>query len=461
MKNLILSTLATCVLASSVPAQSEIFTLTSEYWTSERFLDRFMGTYGVIEDIEPDITEEEAAVFQTLVPLLQQGQIEAAIQQLATAITPESSAALDFTLGNLFFEKGQANRALSYYQNALRKFPNFVRVHKNIAFVHVRGEAWDKAVPALLKSIELGQEDSDTYGLLAFAYLMEKKYASAESAYKNALTLDPESVDWRNGLIRVLIESGQFDRGILLLDEAILKTPEVADYWLMQTDAFVSSGQTDKAIANLEMIKRLGFATGATMELLGKIYLREGLPTSAFEAFTASIESNDPLGTDAYLGLAETFVLLGNFEEAEKFLEEIEEEAELSNKEQITFLGIKGEMLINSGRAEEASEILNQLISRDPNNADAIMTLAVYHERKSEFEKAAFLYERATKNRDLDVSAEAYLAYAQMRVGQKMYDKALPLLRSYLDLKRNTRVERYLESVERAAAQAAASNAGA
>ena len=57
MKNLILSTLATCVLASSVPAQSEIFTLTSEYWTSERFLDRFMGTYGVIEDIEPDITE--------------------------------------------------------------------------------------------------------------------------------------------------------------------------------------------------------------------------------------------------------------------------------------------------------------------------------------------------------------------------------------------------------------------
>ena len=118
-------------------------------------------------------------------------------------------------------------------------------------------------------------------------------------------------------------------------------------------------------------------------------------------------------------------------------------------------------MLINSGRAEEASEILNQLISRDPNNANAIMTLAVYHERKSEFEKAAFLYERATKNRDLDVSAEAYLAYAQMRVGQKMYDKALPLLRSYLDLKRNTRVERYLESVERAAAQAAAANAGA
>ena len=114
-------------------------------------------------------------------------------------------------------------------------------------------------------------------------------------------------------------------------------------------------------------------------------------------------------------------------------------------------------MFLGTGRADEAAVILQQLIDRDPNNGEALMSLASYHSGKSAYEKAAFLYERAIKIDEYE--KEALLAYAEMRVAQKEYAKAIPLLRRYLRIERNSSVERYLESIERVAAQIAARNA--
>ncbi|MGB0370118.1 MAG: tetratricopeptide repeat protein [Opitutales bacterium] len=454
MKHTILILLAALTSASYSYGQNT-FGLTQNYWSSKGFLDRLMGSYGFSGEIEPSISEEEAALFRDqIVPMMQAGQVDSAIQTLATALTPESSAQLDFNLGNLFFQRENFPRALQYYNQAVGKFENFLRVYRNMGFVHVRSEQFDEAVVSLLKVIELGEGDGDTYGLLAFCYMNREQYGAAESAYRNAILLDPNSVDWRNGLIQCLVQAGRSDEAIILLEDAILADPKEAAYWQLQTDAFVSTRQYDRAIGNLEMLKRLGLSDAVTMKLLGELYMRERLPESALGAFKLALEAESKLSTEDYVRIAQTFLVQGNYDETESFVEQMESTVDLSSTEKIEILNLKSKLYLNTGRTDEAAKILQQLIDRDPNNGEALILLAEYNADKEQFEKAGFLYERATKVDDY--AAEAYLDYAQMRVTQKQYAKAVPLLRSYLRLKPSNRVERYLESVERAAAQAAA-----
>lgn len=457
MNSLIKTIILSLVCAFSLSAQPTP-QLTQNYWKSKDFVDRFMGAYGFDGEIEPSVNEAEAAIMRDQVsPLLQNGQVDAAIQVVAGALTPESSAALDFTLGNMFYQKGQYPRARQYYNQAIRKFGNFLRAYKFRGYIDVQEGDYDAGIEALLKVIELGQGDAPTYGMLGFCYMSKEQFGAAESAYRDAILLDPNNLDFRNGLIQCLYQGGRYDEAISLLEDAILADPKKVEYWVMQTQALANTKQFDRAIGNLEMIKRMGMAEGATMNLLGELYLSEELYDSALDAFKLALASKDKLRNEDYLRIAQTFYALGSYEQAEEFATNLEGTLDLDNKQKIAVLNLKSEIYLSTGREDDAAKILEELISRDPNNGAALVSLAKYNWNADQFEKAAFFYERATK---LDeYAAEAYLDFAQMRVDQKKYDDAVPLLREYLRIKPSTRVTRYLESIERAAVQAAA-NAG-
>ncbi|MEM7674025.1 MAG: tetratricopeptide repeat protein [Verrucomicrobiota bacterium] len=432
--------------------------LTQNYWNSQDFIDRFMGAYGFDGDIEPSVNEEEAAVLRdTVSPLLQSGQIDAAIQQLASALTPDSSAAMDFTLGNMFYQKAQYGRARQYYRQAINKFKNFLRAYKFLAVVDVQDGRYDSAIQSFLKVIELGQGDALTYGMLGFCYMNKEQFGAAESAYRDAILLNPDELDFRNGLIQCLYEAGRYAEAITLLEDAILADPTKVQYWIMQTQALTNTKQFQRAIGNLEMIKRMGLATASTANLLGELYLNESLYDSALGAFKLALESKEKLRNIDYIRIAQTFLAIGSYSEAEEYVTSLEGTLDLDNDQKILVLNIKSDIYLDTDRRAEASEILQELIGRDPSNGPALLSLAEYNWDEMKYEQAAFYYERATKLEDF--AAEAYLDFAQMRAAQKKYADAIPLLREHLRIKPSTRVTRYLENLERAAAQAAANEA--
>ena len=59
-----------------------------------------MASYGVKSGVEPKISIEEKELFDELIPQIQ-ADPKQAVLTLTGAITPDSSAALDFTLANL------------------------------------------------------------------------------------------------------------------------------------------------------------------------------------------------------------------------------------------------------------------------------------------------------------------------------------------------------------------------
>ncbi|MFM9170364.1 MAG: hypothetical protein ACKOTD_09675, partial [Phycisphaerales bacterium] len=66
----------------------------------------------------------------------------------------------------------------------------------------MRKNMLEDAIAAFNRMIELGGADAYSYGLLGFCHSSRQDYQPAEAAYRSALLLQPENVEWRLGLTR-------------------------------------------------------------------------------------------------------------------------------------------------------------------------------------------------------------------------------------------------------------------
>ena len=85
---------------------------------------------------------------------------------LISKIEAESSAALDFTLGNLYAQADNNSKAVIQYRAAIDKFPDFQRAHINLGVVLIQLGQNSDALSELLRALELGAEDGNIYGLI-------------------------------------------------------------------------------------------------------------------------------------------------------------------------------------------------------------------------------------------------------------------------------------------------------
>ena len=121
-----------------------------------------MGSYGVHTQLEPKLAEEESELFRTLSVILDTN-LEQGAQMLQQSITPESSAALDFTLGTIRMQQNDAPKAIENYKAAIKKFPNFMRAYKNLGLAYIQNENLEEAATMLVKGLELGGGDGLSY----------------------------------------------------------------------------------------------------------------------------------------------------------------------------------------------------------------------------------------------------------------------------------------------------------
>ena len=122
--------LALGLLAPSLGQAQPSFASTRQFWKDPEFINKFMASYGVKSEVEPKINAEEKELFDKLIPQIQADPTQA-IVMLIEAITPESSAALDFTLANLYVQANDYPKAVVQYRQAIIKFPDFQRAHMN------------------------------------------------------------------------------------------------------------------------------------------------------------------------------------------------------------------------------------------------------------------------------------------------------------------------------------------
>jgi tetratricopeptide (TPR) repeat protein len=448
IKQLILG--ASFVAGTLLNAQSTVDSIARDMWNDPAFIKSFTGSYGFLAGYEPIISDEEKESLRGLIDLIKASP-KVAIQQLELQIKQNSSAAFDFILANLYFQDGNLVKAEQYYQTAVKKHPEFRRAYKNLGLVQVQGGNFDEAIKTISKAMELGEVDGRAYGLLGYGYLTQQRFYPAETAYRQAILMQPDVTDWKVGLARCLLETQRYADAIALFQTLLMDEPNNSDYWLLQGNAYLGKGESMNAAQNIEIVRRMGKADLTTLTLLGDIYMNNQAPSLALSAYLASIEKADEQDTKSLLRAAEVLTRSGNYDEAQIMVTKTRAHyaSALPEADDYKLLNLEAKIARAKGEDAVAVAALNRIVEHDALNGEAIIELANYHADQGDLAKAINRYEQAEKIQSSE--RPALIAHAQTLVRRGDYKAAMPLLRRALQLKTDNSLEDYAERVETAA----------
>ncbi len=422
-----------------------------EIWNDPVFQKQFIAGYGINSEIEPRITPEEVAILEKIRPLMSQ-DLPKAEETLKKQIKPDASAVLDFTLAGIYFQQDKMAEALENYRKAVGKFPSFRRAWRNLGLIRARDGKYDDAIAAFTKMIELGGGDAYSYGLLGFAYASKLDYQAAEVAYRNALLLQPENIQWRLGLTRCVFKQQKFEDAVTLLEVLIARNPEQADYWLLQAQAYLGMKLPLRAAEDLEAVDRLGKATVESHHTLGDIYLNEGLTDLASRAYLRAMDLDPKQSASRPLRSMEMLSTRGALVQARQVSTKIHEvfDKQLQEADRRRLLKLDARLsMAEGGSTPETAKVLDEIVKLDPLDGEALMLLGQHYTRQNEPDRAIFYYERAESIESVEVNAR--IRHAQILVGLRRYGEALPLLRRALEMRPREDVQKYTDQVERLA----------
>ena len=447
MKKILSLILGATLATASTQAQSQ--NPAASQWNDPSFVKEFLGSYGFLAGAEPQITDEEKEGLRALVDLIKVSPT-AAIKQLEPQINNSSSAAFDFILANLYFQNGNLENAEKYYTNATTKHPDFRRAYKNLGLVQVQQGNFEKAIKTISKAMELGEVDGRSYGLLGYGYLTQERYYPAEAAYRQAILMQPDVIDWKVGLVQCLLQTARYKDAIALFDTLIKDDPSNTDYWILQSNAYIGDNQPLKAAQNIETARRMGAADLATLTLLGDIYLNNESPDLALIAYLEAVKLAESKDIKSLIRATELFNRTANYPQAKAMLADTRAKfPELDEENELKLLTIQAKIASAEGDDDSAIATLSEIIKRDNLNGDAMIELANLYAAGGDMAKAINRYQQAEKIDEFE--RQALVAHAQARVRNSDYKAAVPLLKRALAIKSDSNLEEFAKRVERAA----------
>lgn len=429
------------------------------------FGKRFMGSYGFLPDVEPPIDsqdKDEKAYFLAIKELLQANNMAALKAKLQRELNPDiSHPALLFILGNVYFQEGNNSEAERWYQAAIRKFPSFLRAHKNLGLLHYQNGDNAQAVASLSEAVRLGDRSPQTAGLLGICHMNLENWLAADSALRQAMVLEPEKQEWKRALLRVFFDGGQFAAALSMVNTMLGEKPEDEKLWLMKGRALMELNRPEAASVAMETLRHMGEAGPEILETLGAVYMDQEKPNAALAAYSAAAAASKKLKGSSVLRTADLLFGYQYVEQAKRYVNEVRSRVnELSDQEQLELRTLEAKIARAEGDLGTAMTVLQDIVLQDNVNGEARIELAQLfagqakteerEARKAEyFARAQLYFEQAMKIDDSE--ALAALRYGQMLVSKGDYIKAVPFLKRSYQLRPKDSVDQYIKRVERAA----------
>lgn len=457
---------------------AEPIKVSPELFRSTEFKQRFVGSYGFLPRVEPKVDQEEAQLIAELSELLSLGKFQDSEQRLLefievrkNPVEPDQeprdvSAALIFTLGNLYYQNGRLAEAEQSYQIAIKRFPEYRRAHKNFALLYAHSDRLEKALPHLMKAIDLGEADHLSFGLLGHAMLDQGKAIAAEEAFRQAYLLKPDEKDWKVGLAQALLLKEDWSQAASMMQTLIEESPDDPMFWMQQANCFIQMNQVMRAAENYEILRLKGLASEASLNQLGDIYANQEQPLLALGAYLSAIEISNEVNPSRNLKSARYLLQLDAPVEAARLVERLREHVgeSMSKDDEVLALQVESDIAVANRELNEATVFLTKALELSPADGAARIRLGdLLNQQAEEAENDArrdLLRQKArtellvaADDRSQKVSYQANLKIAQMLVKESQYLKALPRLEEAVRLKTGSKqsIEQYLRRVQRAA----------
>ena len=449
---------------------AKIIPVSLEQFRSPDFIKAFTGSYGILSPVEPKVTAKENELLNEVAEDFGNGKFNSAESKLVNFIKErkdptdgseptEVSPALIFVLGNLYFQNDRPEDAIRSYKLAIKRFPKFRRAFKNLALLYASNDDLDNALPYLKQTVQLGDSDHRTFGLLGYCYLSSEKPLASEGAYRQAYLLNPDEKDWKLGLAQALLLQEKWTAAAALLGELIEESPDNKELWIQQANCYLGKEDTTKAANNFEVLRLKGLADSDTLSLLGNIYMDNEQPGLALNAYAEALAKQTKPNIENALKTAKILVDFGAYDQAEIYLNKVSSYS-LNTSQKVQELLSRKKIAEARQLSGEVYKILNTASELQPGNGEVMVALGRYYSDQAKLaeepeEKDELLFKASAKlqqalNKEA-VRYDANLRLGQVKVSQKLYEDALVYLDKALSLKNSDNLKQYVRRVQRAA----------
>lgn len=395
-----------------------------------------------LKEREPEMTEEEYALYQKVVTMLSSNP-EFAVK-LLEAMTSEKeppSPAFEFILGNAYYAASLNDKAEAAYLVAVKRYPTFLRAWVNLGILYYSSERYAEAVPCFSKAVGLGDRDSTTFGLLGFSLQKEGDLVSAEMAYMQALSGDPANVDWKEGLLGICIEGKQFTRAESLVKNLIREKPTDTRYWLTYANILLAEGRKVEATVLLETAAGTGVADTEELGLLGDLYAEQNMVPEAARIYQEVLARSPEMSGGKLLHYAKALISSGRLQDAQAVLDRFK-----SDDTGIELRQTRADLFAAQKKWPEARHELDELLKVAPLNGRALISLGRAYAAEDDVPRATLAFESA-----YGIPGSTYVAsleLANIEVKNRHYSKSVEYLQKALSIEKTDAVQDFLARVK-------------
>lgn len=128
-------------------------------------------------------------------------------------------------LGYAWDERGDYEKAIRYYRQAVAVNPDYVFPYNNLGVTLGKQEKYQEAIQQFQKALALNPQYIAARYNLAKAYAIEGKMEDAKAAYEKVLSIDPEHVDALTNLGHIFTSESQYAQAISYYERALRISP--------------------------------------------------------------------------------------------------------------------------------------------------------------------------------------------------------------------------------------------
>ncbi len=322
------------------------------------------------------------------------GQISKAVNLLEKRIM-QKPAPLDYnTLGTLYYERKEVEKAIDAFEKALEIAPHHKAARRNLhqllkekAFRALNAKDFSTAIGAFEKAVHIKPLDASTYRLMGNGYDQIQEFEKAIEYYQQALEINPVDAITQQHLANcynnygiVLRNRGKWDAAIDAYQNALhlMPTLDVAHknmsdaFWRMG-NVYRKAGRLDDAITAYRELQILHPNDTHIYSMLGELYLKKREYVAALAAFqkvhqvTPSAEHAEHNLIAAYHQYAQSLI------EQERYaagIELLEEALRIAPTELHLRLSLVNACQ-NMGDYQRASSELSRILEQEPDNRQA------------------------------------------------------------------------------------------
>lgn len=204
-------------------------------------------------------TPDVQRAFESGIKSANQGEFQTALKQFQTSLEFAQNTQTDdlfrakihFNIGVCHYKLKEREKASVEYQRAILLYPNYEKAFYALGMAQAELKNWQTAEQAFLGAIRVNKRNGETWFDLAFVYLAQNDYASAQKAFEKSIKL--KSVDAsisHNNLGVILAMNGDVNAAMKEFETALRE----------------SNGNLTVAQRNLEFCKSLDKNLTAKLE---------------------------------------------------------------------------------------------------------------------------------------------------------------------------------------------------